>query len=100
MGTLCFWDRPQKDKMINGKLEAPQGLLSWAIVQFTSFGSSSNDAGIGLKSIGFGLGRFAGTAAGIAGLVSSGLGAGLDPKAAISGRILNGFLTSSHIRFC
>ena len=26
MGTLCIWNRPQKDKKINGKSEAPQGL--------------------------------------------------------------------------
>ncbi len=26
MGTWCFGDRPQKDKKINDKFEAPQGL--------------------------------------------------------------------------
>jgi hypothetical protein len=26
VGTLCFWERPQKDKKINDTFEAPQSL--------------------------------------------------------------------------
>ncbi len=83
VGTLSFWDRPQKGKKINDKFEAPQGLRRsrtlnkvWIVVE-TPRNRSEIDRN-----------RFVSDCPGIWGLVSSGLGADLDPKSTISGRIL------------
>ncbi len=55
MGTSCFWDRPQKDKNINEKFEAPQGLPSYPISSYLilpySFVSYSVLAYLGLVSL-------------------------------------------------
>ncbi len=53
--------------------------------------SGRNTSEAGPKAIGIGSCRSAGTAPGILGLASSGLGAGWGPTSTIFGRILNGF---------
>ncbi len=66
------------------------------ISQFKSFGSSSKHAESGPESFGIGWCRFVGTAPGILGLVSSGLGADLGSKSTIPGRIHSSFCLADY----
>ncbi len=74
-------DRRSERAMGNGRHDAAELSRS-----FQSFGSWTGNPETGPKSIGIGLCRFVGTAPGILGLVSSGLGA-LGPKATCPVRI-------------